>query len=233
VRKRPGDGDLPCGNPLCGHPEVDGLGWCIRHVPPELLAEAEEATGITLCRDPSGCRANAVGGSDPPRCKAHGANLGSMGSMRAAGNVVEGRVTDRMMAIMAENGERLMDPPPAPDPLSGLLALADEMNEWKQIMRGIVAYLLSQQRIRTSHGRVGEQLRAEVLIYERAVERLAQLWERIIKLGIEARMASIEDRQVAVVETALAAALTASGLDLEGQERARQVLRRELVKAAG
>jgi hypothetical protein len=231
VRKRPGEGDLPCGNPLCGNPEVDGLGWCVRHVSDDLLDEAEEATGIALCRHDGGCRLTAVAGTSPPRCKNHGANTGSYGGKRAAGNVVEGRVTDRMMAIMAENGERLLDPPAAPDPLTGLLALADEMAEWKQIMRGIVAYLLSENRIRMAHGRVGEQLRAEVLIYERAVERLAALWERIIKLGIEARMAAIEDRQVTMVETALAAALSACGLDLEGQERARQVLRRELVRA--
>jgi hypothetical protein len=231
MRKRPGEGDLPCSNPLCGFHEVDGLGWCVRHVPDELLEEAEEATGITLCRHEGGCRASAVAGTSPPRCKNHGANLGSSGSKRASGNVVEGRVTDRIMSIMAENGERLMHPDPAPDPMTGLLGLADEMNEWKQIMRGIVAYLLSESRIRSAHGRVGEQLRAEVLIYERAIERLAALWERIIKLGIEARMAAIEDRQVTMVETALAAALTASGLDLEGQERARQVLRRELVRA--
>ena len=116
--------------------------------------------------------------------------------------------------------------------LAGLLQLADEMHEWKKIMQEVVAYVMSRERIRSAHNRVGEQLRAEVLLYERAIERLAQLWERIIKLGIEARMAKIEDIQVQAIETALDTALAASGLGMTEREAARKALRRELVKAA-
>ena len=236
----PGSGPLPCthraAGRACTQNEIEGLGFCFRHVPDEMLDEAEEITGYRRCRrdfgEPGACRMVAVAATEPPRCQGHGAETGSHTSQHASRRVIEGRVADRMTAIMAEHGERLLSPGAAPDPLTGLLQLADEMNEWKNIMREIVAYLLSKDRIRAAHNRVGEQLRAEVLIYERAMERLAQLWERIIRLGIEARLAKLDDNQARLVEGALATALAGTGLGLVEQEKARQVLRRELVRAA-
>lgn len=242
---RRGEGPLLCsGDPRtgrpCTHNEVDGLGHCLWHMPDDLLEEAEAATGWRRCRhgfgDPGACHAAAVSGTEPPRCKNHGANQGSVLSKRAAGNVVEGRVTDRLGEIMAEHGERLLNPPPVGNPLTELLSLAAEMAEWKRILAEVVAYLFSHRRIREAHGRVGEQLRAEVLLFERAQERLAQLLIQISRLGIEARLAQIDTEQAKVVDGALVAALTTatSGLPdaLIRQENGRQALRRELAKAA-
>jgi hypothetical protein len=234
----PGHGTALCAWPrkACGEREIEGLGFCLHHVPDEDLAEAEAVTGFFRCRirfgQPDACRNYAVKATSPPCCNVHGATIGGTRGKGTARKVVEGRVTDRLVAIMGEHGDRLLNPGPAPDPLTGLLQLADEMNEWRLIMRDVVAYLLDRDRIRSAHDRVGEQLRAEVLLYERAIERLAQLWERIIKLGIEARMAKIEDIQVQAIETALDTALAASGLGLVEREKARGALRRELVKAA-
>ena len=232
----PGGRRGPDGGRRCRHHEVDGLGYCVQHVPDDLLEEAEELTGRFRCRDgfggPGACTQLAVKGTDPPRCKNHGANAGGVISKQAAVRNVEGTVTDRMAEIMAENGDRLLNPRRLGNPLVELLQVAAEMAEWKDILREIVAYLFSRERIRSSHSKVGEQLRAEVLLYERALERLAAALERITKLGIEARLAAIEERQAELVERALTASLTASGLDLVGQEKARAVLRRELMKSA-
>jgi hypothetical protein len=230
----PGAGHGPCGQPECGETEIEGMGFCLHHVPPEDLEEAEAVTGFSRCRrnhgQPDFCRNYSVKGSSPPACNAHGRATGSSGSKAASRTVVQGRVVRRMAEIMDEHGERLLRPQRAPDPLAGLLELADEMYEWKKIMQEVVAYLTSTDRIRSAHDRVGEQLRAEVLLYERAMERLAQLWERIIKLGIEARMAKITDIQVRAIETALDTALAASGLGMIEREAARGALRRELGK---
>ena len=232
----PGHGTAVCGWPGCGEREIEGLGFCLHHVPDEDLEEAEEVTGFSRCRThfgtPGACRNYAVKGTSPPRCNSHGVRVGHSASRAASTRVVEGRVMERMSELMDEHGDRLLKPSPAPDPLAGLLQLADEMHEWKKIMQEVVAYVMSRERIRSAHNRVGEQLRAEVLLYERAIERLAQLWERIIKLGIEARMAKIEDIQVQAIETALDTALAASGLGMTEREAARKALRRELVKAA-
>jgi len=238
----PGSGPLICqgtsfkdGRP-CTHHEIDGLGYCFNHMPDDLLDEAEGITGARRCRkrfgQPDACHGFAVDGTDPPLCKDHGANGGSSISKKAAARVVSGRVTDRMAAIMGDHGEALMQPSAIGDPLAELLDVAGEIRTWKEIMRGVVADLLSRKVIRYSHRSYGEQLRAEVLLYERALERLAAILVQISKLGIERKLAQIQADQVAMVDRALTAALTASGLDLVAQQQARDVLSRELTKAS-
>jgi hypothetical protein len=220
----------------CGNKEIDGLEYCLHHMPDEYLDEAEQITGWHRCRErfgqPDACRYFAVKGTDPPACKNHGANRGAVKAKQAATNVLQGKVQDRLTAIMGEQGDRLLNPPAIGNPLSELLDLAAEIAEWKNIMRDIVMYLTSRDRIRSAHSKVGEQLRAEVLLFERAQERYAKILIDITKLGIEARLAQIEQQQVDMVDRALSAALAASGLSLLEQDKARGVLRRELVKVA-
>jgi len=243
----PGSGPLQCqgintgtgkgnlGQP-CTHREIDGLGYCFTHMPDDLLEEAEDITGARRCRknfgQPDACHNFAVAGTDPPQCKNHGANRGSVHAVRAATVQVNGRITDRMVAIMGDHGEALMQPTPVGDPLTELLDVAAEIRTWKEIMRGVVADLLSRKTIRYSHRSYGEQLRAEVLLYERALERLAAVLVQIGKLGIERKLAMIQQQQVDIVDRALTAALTASGLGLVEQQQARAVLARELTRAS-
>src|SRR5262252_1080507 len=243
----PGSGPLQCqgintgtgkgnrGQP-CTHREIDGLGYCFAHMPDDLLEEAEDITGARRCRkrfgEPDACHGFAVDGTNPPCCKNHGANGGSVRSQRAATAVVNGRVTDRMVAIMGDHGEALMQPSQIGDPLTELLDVAAEIRTWKEIMRGVVSDLLSRKEIRYTHRSYGEQMRAEVLLYERALERLAAILVQIGKLGIERKLAMIQQQQVDIVDRALTAALTASGLDLVAQQEARAVLARELTKAS-
>jgi hypothetical protein len=165
----------------------------------------------------------------------HGANVCAVNSKQAATREVEGRVMDRMAQIMSESGERLLNPRQLANPLVELMGLAAEMAEWKDILRDIVMYLMSEQRIRSAHNRVGEQLRAEVMLFERAQERYAKILLDISKAGIEARLAAIEERQAEIVERALSLALARAvgGLPdaLERSEQGRVTLRRELTKA--
>lgn len=241
----PGAGPLQCqgtstspshnpGQP-CTRREIDGMGYCFPHMPDDLLDEAEAITGQRRCRErfgmPDACHQFAVNGTEPPRCKNHGANPGSLSNKQAGTRVVEGRVTDRLVEIMGDHGERLMRPAAIGDPLSELLDLAAEIRTWKEIMREVCAYLLTKQHLRYSHKSYGEQVRAEVLLYERALERLATILIQIGKLGIERKLAEITAAQVQRVDRALTAALTATGLDLVAQQEARAVLARELMKA--
>ena len=220
----------------CTHREIDGLGFCFAHMPDDLLEEAEALTCYRRCRklfgEPDACHQFAVKGTDPPMCKNHGANVGSNYSKGAAASVVDGRVVDRMTEIMTDHGDRLISPPPIGDPLSELLDLAAEIRAWKEIMREVTAYLLRKDRMRYSHNSYGEQVRAEVLLYERALDRLGSILIQIGKLGIESRLARIQEAQVARVDRALTAALTVSGLGLVEQQQAREVLARELLKVS-
>lgn len=225
----------------CGNFEVEGLDHCMHHMPIELLAEAEEITGIIRCRHPVDstkdaagdiCSSFAVKGTDPPRCKVHGANAGSAMSKRAAENVIEGEVQERFAEIMAADGDKLIRPEHIADPLGELLWVCSEMKVFKNILRDRVSTIDAANW--GSLSRAEEvQVRAEVILYERALERLANCLIAIIKLGIEDRLATIEKKQVQQIEQALVLALEASGSDLDGQARARKVLIRELVAADG
>jgi hypothetical protein len=242
---RPGEGPELCiwvrQSQRCTHHEVFGLEYCMWHMPDDLLEEAESVTGWHRCRrnfgEPNACHQAAVKGTDPPRCKNCGANRGSVLSNRAAANVVSSRGADRLVAILSEHGEKLISPDPIGDPLSELLDLAAEVKAFKELMRHITAYLITvgENKIRYQT-RYGEELRAEILLYERAAERLGKLLVDISKLGIEARLAQISATQVQLVERALDAAMgkVTDGLPdaLERAEQGRVALRRELMRVA-
>jgi hypothetical protein len=87
---------LPCSNR-----EIRGTGWCLHHVPDELLELAEEIRGARRCRYRSGCRQYAVEGTLPPRCKCHGANIGSVMYRQAAMRIIEEQIAIRYTEIMA------------------------------------------------------------------------------------------------------------------------------------
>jgi hypothetical protein len=239
---RPGEGPLLCGLPAgeegkpCEHHEVEGMGACVWHMPDELLDEAESITGWRRCRHKFGegtaaCHDNAVKGTEPARCRKHGAARGSIPAKQAANRVVSGQIADRLVVILAEHGEKLMKPDPIGNPLTELLDLAAEVKAFKEIMRAITAHLVQKADMRYGT-RMGEQLRAEVVLYERAQERLGKLLMDISRLGIDARLLQLEEQQAGMIERALQAALSASGLGLVEQQEARTVLRRELTRVA-
>jgi hypothetical protein len=237
---RRGEGPGLCGartnqDTSCTHNEVEGLGACVWHMPDELLEEAEELTGWKRCRwrfgEDGACHYAAVKGTVPPRCKNHDANTGSVRAKHAAERVVEGKIADNLVVILAEHGEKLLDPDPLGNPFHELMDLGAEIKAFKEIMRQITAYLFSKDRIRYAHKSFGEQLRAEVMIYERAQERLAKILIDITRLNIEARLAAIEEQQMRTIEQAMTLAIQRAGGDLTMQDAIRRELVTELKKA--
>jgi hypothetical protein len=220
----------------CSNNEIEGMEFCLHHVPDDMLDEAEEVTGFRRCRhgwgttEPS-CGSYAVSGTDPPACKNHGANSGSVTSREGARRVVEGKAADRLAQIMAEHGEKLLNPAPIANSLQAHLDLAAEAWALKEILRMVLTHLFSTDRVRYAHSKVGEQLRMEVLLYERAVERLDRMLTNINRTKIEARLAAVSEARLQHEERAFAAALQAAQIPVERQEAARAVLRRELMKA--
>ncbi len=61
---------------------IEGLDYCLHHVPDADLELAEAIIGFRRCRH-LGCLMYAVACSSPPRCKAHGCNQGSAMYVRA------------------------------------------------------------------------------------------------------------------------------------------------------
>lgn len=241
--RRPGEGSIQCAytdtasGERCGNWEVDGLEFCVQHVPDELLDEAEETTGVYRCRHGFGedgaCRNYAVAGTVPARCKNHGANQGSVMWKRAVENQFTSQVSDRLADIMQANGETLLHPTAIDDPLTELLELAAEVKALKEILRLTAANLISQQKVRYNHAKVGEQLRIEILLYERAVERFAKILIDVSKLRIEDRLAGVQEQTAQMLERALDAALEESGVGLDGISGARKAFRRHLKVVQG
>jgi len=117
----------------CRNREIDGLGYCLQHMPDDLLDEAEWLRGAQRCRVRPGCRQFAVEGTLPAACKNHGANIGSMQYRQAAVRVVEQQVavafaeTLTMMRVLREHAagfERANGRPPCPDDYQLIIAAA-------------------------------------------------------------------------------------------------------------
>jgi hypothetical protein len=117
---------------------------------------------------------------------------------------------------------------PVNDPLTELANIAGEVVAWKNALADQVNALTSL-RYRTEGG---EQLRAEVALWERALDRCGKFLVDIAKLNIEDRMAKVTAEQVRITGEALALTLREMGLSPEQQHDARGRLARHLRSVA-
>lgn len=116
------------------------------------------------------------------------------------------------------------------NPLEALLELAHEQVAWKQVCLAKLAKL-QEDEWRWDGDRAGEQIRSEIGMYERAIERATNTLVKISRLGIEAKLAQIAERQVAIVETAIVRTLQDLNLDIDTQAKARERIIRHLKSA--
>ena len=77
-------------------------------------------------------------------------------------------------------------------------------------------------------GRAGEQLRSELGLYERALDRCGRFLEIAAKLDFDQRIARISAAQVDLIESAVMGTLGELGLTLEVRDEARRILGRRL-----
>lgn len=221
-------------NARCSNKEILGLEYCLHHVPDEDLEEAESITGWKRCRNrfgqPDACRQYAVNDTNPPLCKNHGANAGSERSAIAAQAGIEREAIERLEAVMRDdaNAARIINPPPIEDPLVKLLEVAAEIDAMRIFFRDRVLQIKeSEWRWR---GREAEIIRAEIVLWERSQERLAQILIAVARIDVHKLMARISEARIQMMDRALTLALQASGADPSGQQRAREVLLRELAQ---
>jgi hypothetical protein len=226
----PWEGTLRCGKAPegCPHAEIEGLGFCFLHIPAADLEEAELITGWRRCRWGRGrCHEIAAPGREPSYCPRHHQVEFESRNRRAGQGFVNEAMGEQLAAILAEHGEYLLHPPAIGDPLEALMTLADQIMAFCEILRQRVARLeMSQWRY--AHDRAGEQVRTELYLYERALDRAGKHLTNIAKLRIREHKLELEREVITVIQRALGMALEASGLDLVGQQKAREVLAREL-----
>lgn len=148
-------------------------------------------------------------------CKFHGGN-----APQAKAAAARRRVEVEARQVLAELGVS-----PVGDPLEALLRLAGQVLAWQEATAALVNRLDS---VRYAGANGAEQLRAEVQLYERAMDRAIQVLSAIARLGIDERLVAVTEKQADAVVGAINAALEAAGVSGDQAERARRAAARHL-----
>jgi hypothetical protein len=151
----------------------------------------------------------------PHRCSAHGGKSKGVAAKQAR-------------ARLEEAARRLLVPSDVltnVDPISRLLELAAEADAFRGAVAALVNDLNERIRYRTDGG---EQLRAEVVVYERALDRAARLYLDLCKLNLDERLMRIREREAAAMLTALEGGLADAGLTDEQQKAVKGATARHL-----
>lgn len=163
---------------------------------------APKKQGPGNCTRPAGWGTDHVGVG---RCKMH---LGNSPTHRISG--ARRLAADRIRRDLDAIEIREID-----NPLAELRRLTGEVVAWKDALASHVANLTDAMRYRDDKG--GEQLRAEVALYERAMDRAGKFLEMWARLGIDAMLAEMQvkvtEGQVTAMTRGLDAYRLAAGVD--------------------
>lgn len=210
----------PSGRP-CTNYEVEGMEFCLQHMPASMLAEAEQITGVLRCHrgpdGPASCREYAVPGTDA--CRAHSPARQAKAQLA----LVQGKAVERAGQLIEEHSADLENAPPVNDPYGELMDVAGELRAWKDILRGLVVSLERNYRYRNSE--TGEQTRAEVILYNQALKDFAQVLLAIGRLNLDARLVGIRQQTVEMLDRALDLALERAKVPYAEKDAARKVFR--------
>lgn len=108
-----------------------------------------------------------------------------------------------------------LDVEPLDDPLSQLALLAGQAKAWMDVMGERVGTLTS---LRYEGRAAGEQLRAEVALFERAMDRCEKFCVSMARLNIDERLTAIGEAQAGLIISFVRAALARFGLDLHDEK---------------
>jgi len=157
--------------------------------------------------------------SDRTRCKVHGG-----ATPQAALKAAQIRIERDVLAAVEKLGIE-----PVANPLLALQTMAGRVTAWVDVCQQYLS-VVSGMGYSTD---AGEQVRAEILVWERALDRAVHTLATLAKLNIDARLAAIEERQAEIVESAFAAAMGSLELDLERRADAEREFAKQLRLVAG
>jgi hypothetical protein len=156
--------------------------------------------------------------------------------------------------LVERNANRLLirlDTQPVENPLLELAMLAGQAVAWKNAMAervnaimtelddgdrpmavldadGVVIYRRDEGDIRFTNKDGTEQLRSEVVLWERAMARCESVLVNIAKLNIDDRLAAIDEAQAEIITKALLQTLNELGVDETIKREARKQVGRHL-----
>lgn len=106
-------------------------------------------------------------------------------------------------------------------------AMVERVLEFEEDARGAYKRLeVEDRRYVDSNG--SEQLRSEVAVYERALDRSARVLREVTKLGIESQIVRINQEQMELLKNAVNATLISLGLSRQEMNRARKLIAEKL-----
>ncbi|MEJ2860549.1 HGGxSTG domain-containing protein [Actinomycetospora flava] len=164
-------------------------------------------------RDGKRCRSAPVHGAAV--CRMHG---GAAPQVRAA-------AAERALDADVRRAIGRLEVAPCDNPLEALAELAGEVLAWKDQLGRLVADLRS---VRYDSEGYGEQVRGEVLLFERAMDRCAKVLGLIARLDLDARLSRVSEQQADLVVAAVQAALDTAGVTGDRASEARAVAARHL-----
>jgi hypothetical protein len=123
-----------------------------------------------------------------------------------------------------------LDIPPVEDPLSELARVCGQVLGWKDMLAAKVNALSS---LRYENEAGGEQLRAEVALWERALDRCERFLTAMARLNIDDRLARISEQRAELIITVFTAALERAGIEGEQLDAVLTAADEEFARAAG
>lgn len=112
------------------------------------------------------------------------------------------------------------------DPITRLLELAAECDAFRGSLSELVNKL-KEREIRYTAG-AGEQLRAEIQLYERALERATRAYLDVCKLNLEERLVRVRESEARALAAALDKALAEVGVEPHVARQVKQGTARHL-----
>lgn len=152
-------------------------------------------------------------------CRVHG------GRAPQALAAAERRITETKLMEDTERALARLDVAPVDNPLTALSQLAGQVLAWKDALADRVNDL---NAVRFTDEKGAEQLRSEVALYERAMDRSVNVLGVIGRLKIDERLAAISEQQAKAVIAAIEAALAHAGVTGRAAVEAKQIAARHL-----
>lgn len=155
-------------------------------------------------------------------CSSHGA-----AAKQVKGKAYRRIAESRAAVVLSRQGYE-----PLTNPLVALGELAAEVVATREMFRDKFALLNAADMLRYLDKKGAEQLRSEVALYERAVDRCSRLLTDMARIDLEGRLVRLTERQANLVAQVLRAALADFGLD-PGDDDVRQAVGRHLQALEG
>ena len=146
--------------------------------------------------------------------------------MAAAERLLDGKVREALSRLGTAQGA------PVDNPLAALALLAGQVLAFKDAVGELVNRL---DEIRYQDAKGGEQLRSEVAMYERALDRSTQVLVAMARLKLDERLVAVSEATADMLVRAVDAGLAAAGVTGEAREPVRKAIARELriISSAG